>query len=156
MSDELASTELIEWMTEVAHRDETDLSDLGREELADLWVRCDALRTIVASVQRKVEERLAPMLKEAPVLLSDGTVLKHKPTASRTGWRNAELLEQVLQRATVNIVDASTGERVALVDPTKVRGLLEPTHALTKLRAVGIDYTAYCTEQWTEKVEAHR
>lgn len=146
----------IEWLIDVALSESTDVDDLGVQELADLWARCDALGSIVATVIAKVQDRLAPMLRDRPVLLSDGTILKHKPSPSRTKWRNAELLETLLDNAGRWVVDDVSGERVRLVDPSKLRGMIEPTHALTKLTAHGISHTDYCVEQWTDKVEAHR
>lgn len=156
MADELLSTEFVEWLTEVAHRDETELLDLTTMELADLWSRLDALRDIVATAQGKVTEALAPKLVDGPVMLSDGSVLKRTAAASRTQWRNEALLEAVFERATRYVVDPDTGQQIALVDPARVRGLLAPSKATTKLRALGIDYREYCHEDWTERVEVVR
>jgi hypothetical protein len=145
----------IDWLTDVAQQEVTELSTLDRSELADLWLRVEALRDIATSVERKVRAELSLIL-DTPIVLADGRVLKRKRSARRTSWMNTLLSARLVDALAENIVDASSGEARKLLDPAKMHGLFDPTHAVTKLTAHGIDPKLYCDEEWAETIEVIR
>lgn len=156
MSDESTfEPAFIDWLTDVAQSETTELSTLDRSELADLWLRVEALRDIATSVERKVRAELALIL-DTPLVLADGRVLKRKASARRVAWQNTLLSARLVDALAENVIDAASGERRKLIDPAKMHGVFEPTHAVTKLTAFGIDAKEFCDEDWNETIEVIR
>lgn len=139
------SPAFLDWLAGVAYDDETDLMDLDTAELADLWYQVDALADVVRTVATKVRTALAETL-DHPYTLPDGRVLKPGVDTVRTAWRQAELTERLFAYATIFMRDPETGESRPVLDPARVRGMFDPTHAVTKLRAAGVSPRDFCDE----------
>lgn len=113
------------------------------EEAADALVAISRFRDDLKILQDDVSRAVIELMEQASEIeTSDGSKLEKKGDVSRTGWKHADLADQVISRLTQMAVDMDTGE-VVVSGPEMAKQLLrflQPSYwRIKELSSIGIN-----------------
>lgn len=117
--------------------------------LAQALARLDALVADVRSVRDTIRTMTAEALKDQKIrrlTIENITTVEGTSEVKRTEWRHNELLTDMMNNASLSLLNTATGEVISAEDASTL--LLEwfrPEWKMTPLKTAGLNPNDYCT-----------
>jgi len=118
-------------------------NSMSLDEAADALVAISRFRDDMKTIQDQLSLLVSELMEQSSEIeTSDGSKIEKKGDVNRTGWKHADLADQVISRLTQMAVDMDTGE-VVVTGPEMAKQLLrflQPSYwRIKELSSIGIN-----------------